>query len=451
MEKRTFLKITSVWTTGSMLVPFVSCNSSNTNNIGSNWAGNYQYKAQQLLQPDSIEKLQELIGNSQNVHILGSRHSFNNIADSSGDLISLENFTDVISLDKKAQTVTVGGGIRYGDLAQYLHDRGYALHNLASLPHISVPGACATATHGSGINNGNLATAISAIEIVTPNGELVSLASDKNADEFKGAVVGLGGLGAVATITLDIEPTYQMKQHVYLDLSVKHLEDHFDDIMSRGYSVSFFTDWQDGTINQVWVKERIEKEEPTQAEPQLFDATLAEEHMHPIGGVSAENCTRQLGMPGPWHQRLPHFRMDFTPSAGEELQSEFFIPREHAFEAITKLNKLGDQITPHLLISEIRTIAADDLWMSMAYNRPSVALHFTWKQKPKAVRKILPIIEETLAPYEMRPHWGKVFTLDASTIASRYPKMTDFKELLRQYDPEGKFRNNFLDNYIYST
>lgn len=417
--------------------------------IGTNWAKNYQYSAQRFYKPDTLDQTRELIRNSNRIRVLGSRHSFNNIADSPQNLISMENFTDVISLDTDARTVTVGGGMLYGELAQYLHNKGYALHNLASLPHISVPGACATATHGSGTNNGNLATAISEMEVITANGELVTFSPQNNADEFKGAVVGLGGFGAVVTITLDIEPTFDVKQYVYLDLSVKHLEQHFDDIMSSGYSVSFFTDWQDNTINQVWIKERIEGRNSTEADPTLFDATLAKKHMHPIGGVSAENCTRQLGMPGPWHQRLPHFRMAFTPSAGDELQSEFFVPREHAFEAITKLNAIGDQIAPHLLTSEIRTIAADDLWMSMAYQRPSVAFHFTWKQKPKAVQKILPVIEETLAPFDVRPHWGKVFTMDAATIASRYLKMNDFKELLMQYDPKGKFRNQYLQQYIF--
>jgi len=292
-----------------------------------NWAGNYQYNAAKIHHPKTVEEVQELVRRGQKIRVLGSRHSFNGIADSTHDLISSDSFNRVIALDKERLTVTVEGGIRYGELSQYLHREGFALHNLASLPHISVAGACATATHGSGNNNGNLATAVSAMELVTADGEIMSVSRQKDGDTFHGMVVGLGGFGVVTKLTLDIQPTFDMQQDIYENLPLSELENHFDEIMSSGYSVSLFTDWETETVNQVWLKRRVINGKKIEAESNFFDARPATRRLHPIASISAENCTEQMGMRGPWHERLPHFRMDHTPSSGEELQSEYFVAR----------------------------------------------------------------------------------------------------------------------------
>jgi len=446
MDKKTFLKLSSILVTGSFFKP--PFRYSQDPEIGSNWAGNYQYKAKTLHQPGDLGEVQELVRSSRKVRILGTRHSFNDIADSPEDLISLTNIEQEITLDRENKTVTVTAGMKYGDVANFLHENGYALHNLASLPHISVAGACATATHGSGMKSGNLSTAVSGIEILTAGGDLVSLTRDDDYEQFSGAVVGLGGLGVVTKLQLDIQPTFDVRQDVYRNLSMHHLRDQFQEIMSMGYSVSFFTDYRNMNINQVWIKNRMDKGHTFDPDSGLFDAEPAVRHMHPIEDISAENCTPQLGMPGPWHERLPHFRMDFTPSSGDELQAEYFVPLEHAYEAIEAMFRMSDQISPHLLISEIRTIAEDDLWMSTAYRQPTVAIHFTWKPDWESVRNVLPVIEEQLAPYNVRPHWGKLFTLSPRTLQSRYEKFRDFRQLLNEYDPEGKFRNQFLDTYV---
>jgi alditol oxidase len=447
MDKRTFLKLSSILVTGSLFKPPFKYRQDIE--IGTNWAGNYHYKAKNLHHPDNIAQVQELVRNSQKVHILGTRHSFNDIADGPEDLISLTNIEQEMTLDRENQTITVSSGMKYGDIATYLHENGYALHNLASLPHISAAGACATATHGSGMKNGNLSTAVSGLDILTASGDMLTLSRNEDSERFSGAVVGLGGLGAVINVQLDIQPAFDVKQNVYRNLSMSHLRDHFDEIMSMGYSVSFFTDYRDMNINQVWIKSRMDEETLFDADSRLFDAEPATRHMHPIEDISSENCTPQLGIPGPWHERLPHFRMDFTPSSGDELQAEYFVPLENAYEAIQTMFRMSDQISPHLLISEIRTIAADDLWMSTAYQEPMVAIHFTWKPDWESVRNILPVIEEQLAPYNVRPHWGKLFTLSPQTLQARYDRFRDFQQLLKEYDPEGKFRNNFLETYIF--
>ena len=414
-------------------------------NPTSNWAGNYVYRAGRIHQPETIEQIQELIARSQRVKALGTRHSFNDIADSAGDLISLEHFNKIIGLDRERQTVTVEAGVRYGQLARWLHGEGFALHNLASLPHISVAGACATATHGSGDRNGNLATAVSGMELVTGRGDVVVLSHE----QLEGTVVNLGGIGVVTKLTLDISPTFHIQQDVYENMPFSELEEHYDELTSDLYSVSLFTDWRTSTINQVWLKRRVPDGVSVKAESELWGAKLAANALHPIPNISAENCTEQMGIGGPWFERLPHFRMEFTPSSGEELQSEYFVPRQHAFAALCAIDQIRDHIAPLLQISEIRTIAADHLWMSPCYKQDSVAIHFTWKQDWEGVRNVLPRIEEALASFHARPHWAKLFTISHERLHSLYKKMPEFQQVLQHYDPQGKFRNKFLEKHIF--
>jgi xylitol oxidase len=412
-----------------------------------NWAGNYRYSASELHVPENVGQVQELVARSGRIKALGTRHSFNGIADSTESLISLQKLNRVTALDQTRNKVTVEAGIRYGELCQYLHSNGYALHNLASLPHITVAGACATATHGSGDLNGNLATAVHSLEVVKADGELVFFSRDQQDGNIAGAIVGLGGLGVVTKITLDMIPVFQMGQYVYENLPLEHLKEHFDDIFSSAYSVSLFTDWKKATFNQVWLKRRITDQASAQLESEFFGATRASVHRHPVPGHAAENCSEQLGIPGPWHERLPHFRMDFTPSAGNELQSEYFVPRQDAYHALCAIDRIREYISPLLYVSEVRTIAEDNLWMSPCYKQDSVAIHFTWKANWVAVQQVLPIIERQLAPFHARPHWGKLFTMPPARLQSLYEKLPDFQQLLLHFDPQGKFCNAFLDKY----
>ncbi|RAP77220.1 FAD-binding protein [Paenibacillus montanisoli] len=410
-----------------------------------NWAGNYTYGAIGLLVPESMSQLQEMVSRSGRMKTLGTRHSFNGIADSSGTHVSLQKMNRVLEIDFNEGKVTVEGGIRYGELCGYLHANGLALHNLASLPHISVAGACATATHGSGDRNGNLATAVSAMTLVKADGEAVRLT--RGQPEFEGAVVGLGALGVVANLTLEVVPAFQISQRVYENLPLANLEQHLDDIFSSAYSVSLFMDWKRPVFNQVWLKHRTD-EAAGYDEPEFFGATLATAKLHPVPGLSAENCSEQLGVSGPWFERLPHFRMNFMPSAGEELQSEYFVPRSHAYEALLAIDSLRDYVSPLLYISEVRSIASDELWMSPCCRQPSIAIHFTWKADWEAVRRVLPMIEEKLEPFNAKPHWGKLFAMPSDRLCPLYEKLPDFRRLLHQYDPQGKFRNDFLIEYM---
>jgi xylitol oxidase len=447
VDKRTFLKVGSAVLTSRVLSPLFAWSSGGKL---TNWAGNFEYSTEKQYSADSLKNIQEFVRTRSSLKVLGTRHCFNKIADSTSEFLSLRALDQVVGLDPDARTVTIESGMTYGQLCPYLESRGWALHNLASLPHISVAGACSTATHGSGEKNGNLSTAVSALQIVTAAGDVVELSRSRDGEVFRGAVVALGALGVITKVTLDIQPRFMMKQYVYENLPFSQLREHFDAIEAAAYSVSLFTDWQKGRINEVWLKLRMPEEAKFDAPTEFFGAKRATRNLHPIVALSAENCTEQMGVPGPWYERLPHFRMGFTPSAGKELQSEYFVPRLNAIDAILAVERLRGEVGPHLLISEIRAIAADDLWMSPCYKQPSVSIHFTWKQDWPAVQRLLPIIERELGPFHVRPHWGKLFTISPTDLRARYERLPEFLEECAKYDPHGKFRNEFLNKNIFA-
>ena len=405
-----------------------------------NWAGNLTYGASALMVPTSVAELQDVVASARRIRPLGSRHSFNRIADTDAVQVSVAALPDPFSIN--GSTVTVGAGARYGEVVERLDKAGLALHNLASLPHISIAGAIATGTHGSGDGNGSLATAVAGIQIVSAVGELSNVR--RGDPDFDARVVSLGLLGVVTQVTLDVEPTYEMRQHVYENLSWSAIGEHFDEITSCAYSVSMFTNWSDIGASSVWLKSRVG--EPVRAG--LYDATPATSGAHPLPALSAEFTTGQLGRPGPWWDRLPHFRLGFTPSNGEELQTEYLVPRTHTRDAIEAVRALAPQVQPLLLVSEIRTIAADTLWLSPSHDADCVALHFTWRQDIPGVAALLPALDDALAPFAARPHWGKLFETTSDRLHAAYPKLDQFRELANRSDPTGKFANELTQRWL---
>ncbi|WP_428964185.1 FAD-binding protein [Micromonospora fluostatini] len=404
-----------------------------------NWAGNVRYTARRYHRPTSLDELRRLVAGSTRLRAVGSGHSFNTLGDTAGDLVTLAGLPPTLRLDPERRTVTVAAALRYGDVATRLHAQGYALANLASLPHISVAGAVATGTHGSGPANGNLATAVAGLELVTADGDLLRVDRHTGGDEFAGMVVGLGALGVVTEVTLDVVPAFEVRQYVHHDLP----RDALDAALSAAYSVSAFTDWRSPRFGQVWRKQLAARPAPP---PDWLGTTAADGPRHPVPGMPAENCTAQLGEPGPWHERLPHFRLGFTPSNGDELQSEYHLPRAAAAGALAALDPVADRIAAVLQVCELRTVAADRLWLSPNHGRDSVAVHFTWVGDPVAVAPVVAEVERRLAPFGPRPHWGKVFRLDPASIAATYPRWGDFAALLARLDPAGTFRTDLLDH-----
>jgi xylitol oxidase len=411
---------------------------------GKNWAGNLTYRAARLHRPAGVAEVQDVVARCERVKALGSRHCFNDIADTTADLVDLALLPSDVEFDGAydgSGTVWVPGGMRYGDLVPRLAERGGALSNLASLPHITVVGATATGTHGSGGRNGSLSTSVVGFDLVRSDGELVSLRQGDT--DLAGSVVHLGALGVVTRIGLRYQRTFDVRTTVYVGLTWERLLAELDAVADAAYSVSVFTDWH--RVTQVWIKST---DDQATAPEDFFGARAATEPTHMLPGMAVENLTEQLGLPGAWHERLPHFRAGFTPSRGDELQTEYFVPRRHGAAACEALRPLADRISPLLQVTELRTVAADDLWLSPASAGDVLAVHFTWLPDEPAVRALLPEIEAALRPFGARPHWGKLFTTGAEELEQLYPRMADFRALVRRYDPRGAFRNDYLDRTI---
>ena len=413
-----------------------------------NWSGHAPFHSARFHQPTTVDEVREAVRNADKVRVIGSRHCFNDIADTTGDLISLSRLDPDLVIDREKNTATVPAGITYGELCPQLHAAGYALPNTASLDHITVIGACMTATHGSGDTLGNLATPVSGLEMVTATGDRVTLTREDHPDRFSGAVVSLGALGVVTRVTLDLEPTFSILQHVYQGLPSARLYESFDAIMGAGYSVSLFPSWKEDVIDSLWVKQQVpDGEDAPAVEPEFYGATLP-----PDGHFWKEPADRYwtpVRTVGPWHERLPHFHFNDPEQEGDELQSEYFVARPHAVEALKVVASFRERLAPILVVSEISTDAADDLWLRTAYGHDVVAIHFNWRNDWPDVRDFLPLLEEQLTPFEPRPHWGKLSEIDPAQVGARYPRIYDFRSLADEFDPSGKFRNAYINRCIF--
>lgn len=413
--------------------------------VETNWSGVYTYAAPAVQHPATLDELRRIVRDAPKIHAVGARHCFNGIADSA-EMVALDRMPMPVEIDRDAMTVTINPGMRYHELLQALERAGLALHNTASLPHITVGGAVATSTHGSGDALQNLSGAVAALELLTADGDIVRAA--RGDADFDGMVVHVGALGIVTSITLDVQPSYRMRQEVFLDLAWDVLYDHFDEIMASGDSVSLFTDYGD-TVNELWVKTRVPDDDQWTRRSELFGARAATEKIHPVPSLDARFCTEQLGEPGPWCDRMPHFQVGAIGDAGSEMQAEYMIDRSHAVDGIRALKALSDLTKPYIYAAEVRTVAPDDLWMSTAYQRPTVCLHYACAADPAFPETVLPVVEQALAPFDPRPHWGKLFVATADELAPRYPRMDDFRALANRLDPQGKFRNAFLDRHLF--
>jgi xylitol oxidase len=406
-----------------------------------NWSGTYQFTARQVITARTVDEVRRAVAAGGCVRAVGTRHSFNDLADNGATLVSVAGIAPDPVIDTAARTVTAGAGMSYGALAAWLQDRGWALHNLGSLPHISIAGATATGTHGSGSGNQILSAALAGLEYVAADGEVRT--ADRSAPDFAGMPVGLGAFGIVVRVTLDIEPTYLVRQDAYPGLPWDRLLADVDGVLGAAYSVSLFTDWSGDSLHAAWVKRRVETPNADDTPEEFFGARRDPGPVRFID-APADNLT-VLGVAGPWAQRLPHFRLDSTPSNGDEIQSEYFVDRRHGAAALEAVRRRADSITPLLLISEIRSTAADRLWLSGSYGRETMAIHFTWRNRPEEVDAVLRDVEAVLEPFAPRPHWGKVSHVQASQVAERYPRLSDARALFERLDPDGRFSNRRLE------
>lgn len=407
-----------------------------------NWAGNVTYRASGLARPTSVESLQELVASTPRLTALGSRHSFNTIADTDALQVSLADLPPVLDIDTDRRVVRVAAGMIHSQVAAGLEARGWALANLASLPHISTAGAVATGTHGSGVRNPSLAQAVVGLEVVRASGDVSWVDATTPDGALDAHRVALGALGVVTVVELAIEPTFQVATTVHLDLPWDAVVAHFDEVMADAYSVSMFTSFDDRGARQVWVKHRVDEPAPA-VDLVALGARPATGPVHP-GENDPAGVTEQGGVPGPWSERLPHFRSSFTPSTGAEIQAEYLLPASSAVDALRALRPLQSLFAPLLIAAEVRTVAPDTAWLAPSSGRQSVGIHFTFRRDADAVAAAVLRIEEALAPFDARPHWGKVSAASAERLHEVYPRLDAFSSVARDLDPTGKFRNEFL-------
>ena len=407
--------------------------------MAQNWAGTYEYRAPRIEVAETIDDVRRLVAQAGRVHALGTRHSFTDLPDTTGTLIDVTRIDPAFALDTEQQTVTVGAGTRYGELALWLEERGWALGNMGSLPHINVGGAIATGTHGSGDGNRVLSAAVRALRYVGADGELHEVR--RGDADFPALAVGLGAAGITVTVTLDIQPTFRVRQDIYTGITWDAALAGYDELTSAGYSVSVFSRWEDDTLGSVWVKTRLDADDDPVGDT-LLDGERELTGASPLDGMT--NVTELAGVPGPWLLRLPHFRLDMQPSFGDEIQTEYFVDRADAPAALSAVKALGDGIRPHLIVTELRTAASDDLWLSPAYQRDVVIIHFTWYNHPDEVGALLPDIEQALAPFRARPHWGKAHRFDRAAMERVHPRLADARAVFERLDPDGRFVNDHL-------
>lgn len=419
-------------------------NDDTTTAARTNWSGNVTYAASRLAEPTTVAELQQLVASTPRLTALGSRHSFNTIADTDAVQVTLTGLPPELEIDTDRRVARVAAGMTHAQVAAGLEARGWALANLASLPHISVAGAVATGTHGSGVGNASLAQSVVGFEIVRASGDVEVVDASGALDAHR---VALGALGVVVAVYLAVEPSFRVAQTVHTGLAWDVVDEQFETIMSAGYSVSMFTGFTDEGIRQVWTKRREGRDDAV-VDLVALGAVAGVEPIHPVPGSETAGVTEQGGVLGPWNERLPHFRSSFTPSAGEEIQAEYLLPAEHAVPAIQAMRTIGDQIADVLFVSELRRIAADDAWLAPSSRRDSVAFHFTFRRETEAVERALPLIEGVLAPFDPRPHWGKVSAASPERLHEAYPQLGEFAALARDLDPAGRFRNGFLDRVL---
>lgn len=412
-----------------------------------NWAGNVVYASSDVRTPRTVAELQQLVAQADRVRALGTGHSFNRIADTTGTLVSLADLPIVAEADSATGMLRVSGALRYGDLVPALRAVGRALPNTGSLPHISVAGAAATATHGSGVGNRVLADQIRSLTLVTASGDLVTVDRRTRPDDFEGFPVSLGRLGIAVELELALVDDFEIAQTVVDDVDAELVGGNLLAVLGSAYSVSIFTRWSAESAPQVWVKELVGAGARWSGEP-LWGGRLADGPRHPLPGMSVEHTTRQMGEPGPWAERLPHFRFDALPSSGDELQSEYFVAATHAGAVWRELRDLGEVLAPVLQVSEVRAVAPDALWLSPTRGEPTVAFHFTWIRDEAAVRPVVEKLEERLTPFDARPHWGKVFATSPERLAGLFPALPRFRSLVDELDPTGKLGNDRVDAWL---
>ena len=432
--------------------------------IPQNWAKTVYYN-HTIHYPKTVEEIQHILQYHAKIRVLGSMHSFNNITklpqEFNGVYISMSNMNQVIKCCR-GERVTIQPGITFGELGEYLHERNFGFHNMASLPHITVGGAISTGTHGAGVFNGNLASHVMQVKLISADGKLRTYRIGQD-PEFQHIPVSFGLAGIIVEIELDIVPDYDIQQCIYENLPFNTIKkSDYKTAFSSAYSFSIFTQWKNRKFTSIWAKYRLRKGRNGNEESIMIDCPdmnkikPSSNKVHPLPGGDTSFVSGGIGKnyKEPGYVGLPHFLMEGVPSQGEELQSEYFVS-SHMFDVVIEVLFHHFEENPKLYdllyVSEMRFVAGDKLTLSPQHVLgSSIGFHFTWKKEFDQVVDALKGIENVLKPYNALPHMGKLFTMTGRELEGKYGQrnLRAFQSFVAPLDPLKKFVNPFLQNLI---
>uniref|UniRef100_A0A915D0Y3 FAD-binding PCMH-type domain-containing protein n=1 Tax=Ditylenchus dipsaci TaxID=166011 RepID=A0A915D0Y3_9BILA len=418
-----------------------------------NWGGNFNFSTQDIKYPTTTAGVQQLVKECKGkIRPVGTRHSFSEIANTNDTLICLVHMNLILSVDPSVPSVTVQAGITYTDLIPFLQSIGLAIPMMASLGEISIAGAINTAVHGSGAGIGNLATQVLGLQMVLADGSVVQYSKGQNDTELAAATVGLGALGIVTQVTLQAQPTYNLAINVFENMDMSVLDTQLYNITHSGYAINMWSTFgTPGVLDQVWITTKVDSNGVNAYGnvSQLYGAPAATAQSSPIAALPPTYVVPQMGIVGPYYERLTDYDLGLSGQEGQQTQSEYYVDFDDFVPALKALQTLSAEINAVVYVALFRITEKDELWMSPQYKKTTMAIHFSWQPKLDQVMALLPKIEAALAPFNPIPHWGKLYTLKPEQYLPLLPKYPEWREQVELHDPTHKFRNKWLEENIF--
>ncbi|MEV6603386.1 D-arabinono-1,4-lactone oxidase [Kutzneria sp. NPDC051319] len=426
-----------------------------------NWAGTARSQPVHVARPRDVSEIAEAVTvaakDGFTVRPRGSGHSFTSIAATDGVAIDLGEWSGVVRADRENHLVTVRSGTPLHRLNAELHRLGMAMANLGDIDAQTISGAISTGTHGTGARLGGLSTQVRALELVLADGSVVTCSPDERPDLFSAARVGLGALGVISTVTLQCVPAFALQAREFPQPLDAILE-RFDPLCDSEDHVEFH--WFPHS-DRVQVKHNIR----LPADASIAPLSRARQfYEYEVMENSAFGLVCKLGRAVPsvvptlnrvcaslWSERSysdHSFRVFTTPRRVRFVETEYAVPRESLHDMLREFRAAIPRLRhPVIVPVEVRVAAADDIPLSTAYGRDSayIAIH---QYVGMPYREYFDCFERIAGAVGGRPHWGKMHTLDASVLATRYPRFDDFRALRATVDPNGVFRNAYLDTVL---
>jgi L-gulonolactone oxidase len=427
-----------------------------------NWGRNQSCSPAAIEEPESELEVVEAVGRAraagQAVKVVGAGHSFSDIACTDGRLLRLDRLDRIVSMDRETGSVTVEGGIPLWKLNEELAQRGLALSNLGDIDRQSISGAVSTATHGGGARFGGLATFVTGLELVTAAGEVVQCSAEVEPELFACARVSLGALGVITKVTLQCEPAFRLHA-VERPCTVEELVRDLDEIADANEHIDcyWFPHTDVATVKVAnrtdapvrawrgWKRYRNEVLLPNH----VYAARCAVGRMRP-GRIPA-NMQRVAAGIGRSQQTDVSHRILCSRRLVRFVEMEYAVPRSELTQLLLQVRDLIE--TEGLRVDfpvEVRVAAADDIPLSTAHGRATgyLAVHLSAGTPRPRIERYFRGVEGLMLDAGGRPHWGKLHFQDAAGLSPRYPDWDRFRRVRTRVDPDGRFRNRYLDRVL---